>query len=241
MIVLEDKGQKAKQHIAKHNSFEELGHDVIQAPLPVGDYILMNDKVNDVISRKNGRKKSTGKTEIVRLKNGKLVERNIYDYGVDLKKMDFLGTYNVSVDTKKNIDELAENVCGPSHARFRDEVILAQNNGIKLYILVENEGGLIKGTKDIYNPHIDSLDKLHSWKNPRAFVMQRSTEIMGYGKNGKPQYKRVQKYPRAVKGEQLMKACMTMEKKYGCKFLFCKPEEAGEKIIELLTRSDSNE
>ena len=66
-----------------------------------------------------------------------------------------------------------DDICGKQHARFRDECILAQNNGIKLYVLVQNAGGLIKGTKDIYNPTIRTLDELHKWKNPRLFVMKR--------------------------------------------------------------------
>lgn len=47
-------------------------------PLPCGDYIIADD---NVINRKK--------------------ERDI-----PVKKMDFLGTYNVTVDTKKDIQEL---------------------------------------------------------------------------------------------------------------------------------------
>ena len=69
-------------------------------PLPCGDYIIADDKVMDVINRKKER-------------------------GIPVKKMDFLGTYNVTVDTKKDIQELVGDVCGKQHARFRDECILA--------------------------------------------------------------------------------------------------------------------
>ena len=41
-------------------------------------------------------------------------------------------------------------------------------------------------------------------------------------------------YPNATKGETLAKACLTMQLKYGVEFLFCRPEDAGEKILELL-------
>lgn len=47
--------------------------------------------------------------------------------GVPVKKMDFLGTYNVTVDTKKDIQELVGDICGKQHARFRDECILAHS------------------------------------------------------------------------------------------------------------------
>ena len=86
-----------------------------------------------------------------------------------MKKDGLPRTYNVTVDTKKDIQELVGNVCGKQHARFRDECILAQNNGIKLYVLVQNDGGLINGTKDIYNPTIRTLEDLHKWKNPETF------------------------------------------------------------------------
>lgn len=232
MIVLEDKAQQEKKHEIKHRWFDEMDIELIRVPLPVGDYILMNDKIKDVIERKNGRKRIIGKKE-VKLKNGKVVERNIYDYGVELKKMDFVGTYNVCVDTKKDIEELINDIIGKQHERFRDECIFAQNNGIQLYILVENTGGEIYHT-GIYNKTITSLDELHNWKNPRLFIMHNSKEVIGTYKNGRPKYEKVQKYPRATRGEQLMKACMTMEAKYGVKFLFCKPGEAGARILELL-------
>ena len=232
MIVLEDKAQQKNKHEIKHRYFDEADIELIQVPLPVGDYVLMNDKIQDVIDRKNGRKRIIGKKE-VRLKNGKVVERNIYDYGVELKKMDFVGTYNVCVDTKKDIEELINDIIGKQHDRFRDECIFAQNNGIQLYILVENVGGEIFHT-GIYNKTITVLEELHSWKNPRLFIMCNSKEVIGTYKSGKPKYKKIQKYPRATRGEQLMKACITMQEKYGVKFLFCKPSEAGEKILELL-------
>lgn len=209
MILIEDKSQKSGKHIEKNRYWTERGIEVIHEPLPVGDYILANDKVMDVIFRKDKR-------------------------GVDVKKMDFLGTYDVCVDTKKDIQELVGDVCAKDHARFRDECILAQNNGIKLYILIQNVGGLVKGTKDIYNPTITRLCDLHKWKNPRLFEMKNSSEVIGYWRNGKPRYKRVQKHPDATKGETLMKACMTMQERYGVEFVFCHNENQGEMVLELL-------
>ncbi len=41
----------------------------------------------------------------------------------------------VSVDTKRNILELAGNICGKQHERFRNECIRARDCGIKLIIL----------------------------------------------------------------------------------------------------------
>ncbi|MCR5754767.1 MAG: hypothetical protein K6G30_08145 [Acetatifactor sp.] len=237
MIILEDKAQQDKKHLEKHRCLEELVIETIRVPLPVGDYVLMNEKIHDVIDRKHGRKKVVGK-EMVTLKNGKEVERNVYEYGVDLKKMDFVGTYDICVDTKNSIEELLDDIIGKQHERFRDECIFAQNNGIKLYILVENQGGLIKYTKDIFNQTVRSLDQLFAWKNPRLFIMQNSDQIIGYYKNGRPRYKRIQKYPRATRGETLAKACCTMHEKYGVEFRFCTPEESAEKILSILMKQE---
>lgn len=193
MILISDKGQQDGKHAEKERYWTKLGIEVIEAPLPTGDYILANDKVMDVISRKEQR-------------------------GIPVKKMDFLGTYNVTVDTKKDIQELVGNVCGKQHARFRDECILAQNNGIKLYVLVQNVGGLIKGTKDIYNPTITRLEDLHKWKNPRLFVRRKGVQL----------------YPKATRGITLMKACMTMHEKYDVEFVFCHNRDQGEMVLKLL-------
>lgn len=191
MIIIEDKGNKEKHHQLKHLYFEQNGVYWERYPLPVGDYILHNDAVMNVIVRKQKR-------------------------NVDVKKMDFLGTYKVCVDTKKDIQEIIGNVCGKQHARFRDECILAQNNGIQLYVLVENEDG------------VSSPSDLCTWENPRAKMQKWITAPSG-------ERGRILTHPDATRGEPLAKAMATMERKYGVKFLFCRPEEAGARIIELLS------
>lgn len=193
MILIEDKAQKEEKHKIKNAYWHRKGIEVMRYPLPVGDYIIGSEKVLDVVARKKIR-------------------------SMQPKKMDFLGTYDVCVDSKFDIQELISDICGKQHDRFRDECILAKNNGIKLYILVENKGGLIKGTK-IVNPTIRRLEDLHKWVNPRLCIF----------KSGK------QAYPSATKGVTLMKACMTIKRKYGTEFVFCTPEESGAKIMELLT------
>ena len=125
---------------------------------------------------------------------------------------------SICIDTKKDIQELVGDICGKSHVRFRNELIRAEEAGIKLIILVENKGGEI-GNTGIINPTIRDLKDLHSLKNPRLFIRR----------NGK------QLYPSATRGVTLMKACMTMEREYLCSFLFTTPEESGAKIMEILT------
>jgi ERCC4-type nuclease len=55
----------------------------------------------------------------------------------------FVGDYSrldnmsVCIDTKKDVCELASNICGKQHERFRNECLKAKENGIKLIILIE--------------------------------------------------------------------------------------------------------
>ena len=58
------------------------------------------------------------------------------------------------VDRKKDLQELAGNVC-QQHERFRAELIRAQEAGIQIVILCEH-GGSIKTLEDVY-----------FWENPR--------------------------------------------------------------------------
>lgn len=191
--LLEDKAQQDKKHVKKNTYWLKNGVEVIRTPLPCGDYVLVNDKIQDVLDRKAAR-------------------------GIEPKKMDFAGTYNVCVDTKKDIQELVGDICGKQHDRFRDECLWAKNNGIQLIILVENDYQVLSKRNDIANYTIHSLDQLPKWKNPRLFVF----------KNGK------QAYPTATRGITLMKACLTMTHKYGVRFEFCSSDEAGQRVIELL-------
>lgn len=70
----------------------------------------------------------------------------------------FVGDYThldnqtLCVDTKKDIDEIAGNICGKQHERFREECIRARDNFIRLVVLIEEippNGDLAnwKGTK----------------------------------------------------------------------------------------------
>lgn len=190
MIVIEDKAQKIGKHELKHSYFESCGVSLKRYPLPVGDYVLENNRLSDVILRKKKR-------------------------GVEVKKMDLLGTYDVSVDTKFSIQEIESNVCGKQHDRFRDECILAKNNYIKLYVLVENDD------------EVKSIDDLKKWDNPRLHTQKWVTTPGG-------ERRKVLKYPKATSGETLAKALNTMQERYGVIFKFCSPEEAGAMVLELL-------
>lgn len=58
---------------------------------------------------------------------------------------------------------------------------------------------------------IEDIDGVRSWYNPRRDFS-----------------------PQAIPGERLAKAMRTIEERYGCTFLFCRPEEAADMITDLL-------
>ena len=82
-------------------------------------------------------------------------------HGVELvrSKLPF-GDYalvpSVAVDTKKDMEEIAANICGKEHTRFINECKAAKAAGCTLVILVENTVG------------IRELSQVHTWINPRA-------------------------------------------------------------------------
>lgn len=114
------------------------------------------------------------------------------------------------IDRKQNLTELCSNVC-QQHDRFRRELVRAQENEIRLIFLVEHGKG-IKRLQDVI-----------WWNNPRLVKRVR-------GDDGK--WKDIK--TKAMRGEVLYKILCTMEKKYGCRFLFCEKQETGRRIIELL-------
>lgn len=201
MTICADKNQFAGSHgksnAFKHTQIEKMGIEIIPTPLPFGDYCLLTDGVKETIERR----------------------------GSKLKKQDLVGDIKVSVDTKKNLEEISSNICSSSHSRFRDEVILAQKVGAKLYILIENKDG------------IKSINDVFSYTSPRRlrwFKIQKAHE------NGKMlQVPLPSKIP-PISGSQLAKSMLTMQAKYGVTFLFCTPEQSGAKVIELLTKGGAN-
>lgn len=151
------------------------------------------------------------------------------DNGIEIRRTKlYCGDYtlpsnqSICIDTKKDIQELIGDICGKSHERFRNELIRAQESSIQLIILIEDDGGYCDKKETIHNKPVTCIDDLFSWKNPRLFIWQK----------GK------QKYPQATKGATLAKALLTMEKKYGVRFLFCRKKDAGREIVRLLTESE---
>lgn len=113
------------------------------------------------------------------------------------------------IDRKQNISEICNNVT-QDHTRFRNELIRAQENGIKLVILCEHGNG------------INSFQDLVFWVNPRA---KKRVRIDG---------KWTDIDVKAMKGDVLYKILNTLQDKYGCEFLFCDKKDTGKRILEIL-------
>ena len=69
---------------------------------------------------------------------------------------DYAPVPKISIDTKRNIDEIAGNICGREHKRFINECKAARDAGCKLIVLVEND------------LNIRDLSQVHTWTNPRS-------------------------------------------------------------------------
>lgn len=151
-------------------------------------------------------------------------------HGIELvrKRLDF-GDYmadgsNVSVDTKRDIDELARNLCSTNkeHARVRREICRANDAGYRLVFLIENTvgvstlGELPKWTADVCAKCGYRKATMCNPRNPEGACLTRKTRH-------KP-----------VQGTRLYKTAQTMAERYGCEFVFCEPKDAAVKICELL-------
>lgn len=192
-IICVDKAQKDGKHEVKHKDIAKM-NNLMFLPLPYGDYCLATNTIVETIKRR----------------------------GELLKKIDLVGKIKISVDTKANMEEIYTNIIGTSHKRFRDECILARDNGCQLIVLIENENG------------IKELSDVHTWKNPRIL---RYFHFRKLKEQGKAQNVKLASKPPAD-SYTLQRAMETMEEKYGVKFMFCTKKECGEKIIQLLTEKE---
>ncbi len=115
------------------------------------------------------------------------------------------------IDRKQNLSELCSNVTA-GHERFRRELLRAKENEIQLVILCEHGKG------------IQQLSDVIWWENPRRWHRQKNPFT------GKWE----EKETKATTGETLYNILCTLERKYGCKFLFCDKDHTGSEIVRIL-------
>lgn len=133
------------------------------------------------------------------------------------RKLDF-GDYmtegsNVSIDTKKDVQELAGNL-GRENRRFARECDRARDAGYRLVVLVEE--------LEAYNDR----ERVKRWTSRVCRTCRRCDPHRTKGcaaRRGKP-----------INGEQVAKAMTTFEKDHGVRFMFCKRGDTAATICRLL-------
>lgn len=245
MILLEDTRQQEKKHETKHQYFRSVGIHWNRTCLYCGDYTLPADQ-SICIDTKKDIAELIGDIQVKQMPKKEVAEKineifekeclsinfaddifhAICDDDIDRFAEKEINDICYRLSVSESVISLFQALYVKRHGFFHRGLKRAQNSGIRLYILVENDD------------KVTSVDDLSLWHNPRLDVLTNSNQMIGFWGNGKPRYKKVQKYPYAATGEWLAKACLTMEEKYGCRFLFCRPEESGAKILELLGVND---
>ena len=241
MIILEDSRQQYGKHDLKHKWFRENGITVNRCTLVCGDYQIPGDG-SVAIDSKSGLAEIIGDIQFKAMTKATVADSvgqisqkfgikndnagDIYHLITDddanrypeSQITDYCFNRNIPDEAMKKFLDLYVK----RHGFFHRGLIRAKQYGVKLYILVEEDG-------------IHSIRDVFRWVNPRLMIMVNSSDVIGTYSNGRPKYRKVQKYPRAMRGQQLAKAMNTMEQRYGCTFVFCSPKDAGAKIVELLT------
>lgn len=240
ILILEDTKQQGNKHKLKHNYFRSVGVYWNRTSLYCGDYTLPSNQ-SVCVDTKKDIAELISDIQVKQMPK-KEIHKSVYDIcalqGISFDLAEQI--YHTICDNdenrwaekeindlcfRNNVSELCISdfqwLYVKRHGFFHRGLIRAQFSEIQLYILVENRDGVC------------CISDLYNWHNPRLDIWKKTSEIIGW-ENGRPQYKKVRSFPNAATGEWLEKSCLTMERKYGVKFLFCKPEESGAKILELL-------
>ena len=147
-----------------------------------------------------------------------------------VRKLDF-GDYgtegsNCFVDTKRNIDELAQNL-GREHGRFRREIYRANAAGCLLVILVETDEA--RSVDDVIGWVSEHCRRCNHYRRESCDPRDRSCMCMRHG-TAKP-----------LQGDVLAKQMRTMELTRAVRFEFVRPEESARRICEILGVSYEDE
>lgn len=127
---------------------------------------------------------------------------------------------NVVIDSKRDIAEVAKNINGRNHRRFRNECVRARDAGYRLVILVENRD------------NVHDLADLRSWMNDHCRACNNRRRIGCNPNDGAKCPRHNTRKP--IQGARLALAMSTMSERYGVVFEFCKPSESARRICELL-------
>lgn len=234
MILIEDTRQQRLKHNIKRDFFRSKGIVLRKETLDCGDYTLINDR-SVVVDTKKDIQELIGDIQFKGMPLKEIIPavHEIYQKydlsGIEEEKMAHI---IFDSDTGRNVEEeilvtcYKNDFCEDAEKEFQNLYVKrrgffhrglkrAENGNVKLYVLVENRDG------------VHSISDLEQWINHRLKMKKWVTAPSG-------KKMKVPKFPSAMSGERLAKACRTMEKRYGVIFLFTTPEESGAKILELL-------
>lgn len=139
------------------------------------------------------------------------------DFG-DYARADGFG--NISCDTKKDVQEVAQNL-GHDHARFVRECVRAKEAGYRLYVLVEQ------------HPEYNDRELLKRWVSGVCgrCSHRKSGRCMGPETQGG---RRCPNGTKPMQGQTVAAIMRTLESKYGVRFMFCDKRDTARIICELL-------
>lgn len=237
MILIEDSRQQRLKHNLKREYFRSKGIILRKEALDCGDYTLINDRSVVVDTKKDIQELiSDIHVKTMPLKEIEPAVHEIYEKynlsGFPEEKMvriifdEDAGRYPereiLVICNENGFPDEAEKAFQKLYVKrrgfFHRGLKRAEFGDVKLYVLVENRDG------------VKSIDDVFRWQNPRMHRYNKIAYMHNLGKwlnvplpKAKP-----------TSGETLAKAMLTMQLKYGVEFLFCRPEEAGARILELL-------
>lgn len=127
---------------------------------------------------------------------------------------------NIVIDSKRDLAEIAKNINGREHQRFKNECVRARDAGYRLIILVENREGVhcLRDLLTWVNNHCQCCGEFRKHK----CAPDDSLKCAKHGTR-KP-----------IQGARLARAMSTMSVRYGVRFEFCTPHESARIICELL-------
>lgn len=123
---------------------------------------------------------------------------------------------SICIDTKQDLNEVYSNLV-QSHDRFARECDLAQQLGIRLIVLVEDD-------------EVRALDDVHTWSNPRY---RRYMMLKAGHEHGRWLGTKLPPQP-PVDSKRLEQMMKTFAEHHGCEWMFCGKSETGLRICQIL-------
>lgn len=146
ITIIEDTAQQSGKHDQIEKFIEKIGFNTMRNTLPIGDYALLTQRGREILNIKiqaAERNRSYANYVGREIRTNSDVGRSI------LQKIDLIGTYDVAVDTKKNLDEVVRTIGGLTDERIDQQAIRARNSNTRLYIVVAQDN--ISDTQDVEN------------------------------------------------------------------------------------------